>query len=39
MVSATPQKTPLLFYRSTNGKEPVREWLKTLDAPDRQAKT
>jgi hypothetical protein len=31
------QKTPLVFYRSSSGKEPVREWLKALDAPDRQA--
>ena len=37
MVSQTPQKTPLLFYRNRSGKEPVREWLKTLDEPDRQA--
>jgi phage-related protein len=37
MVSTTPQKTPLLFYRSANGKEPAREWLKSLDEPDRQA--
>jgi len=37
MVSTTPQKTPLFFYRSTSGKEPVREWLKSLDEPDRQA--
>jgi phage-related protein len=37
MVSTTPQKTPLYFYRSAAGKEPVREWLKSLDEPDRQA--
>jgi phage-related protein len=37
MASATPQKTPLVFYRSAGGKEPVREWLLTLEAPDRQA--
>jgi len=37
MVSATPQKTPLRFFQSSNGKEPVREWLKSLDAPDRHA--
>ena len=30
-------KTPLIFYRSSGGKEPVREWLKALDAPDRLA--
>lgn len=37
MVSATPQKTPLHFFQSSSGKEPVREWLKSLDEPDRQA--
>jgi len=37
MVSTTPQKTPLYFYRSAAGKEPVREWLRSLDGPDRQA--
>ena len=37
MVSTTPQKTPLYFYRSAAGKEPVREWLKSLDEPDRRA--
>lgn len=31
------QKTPLVFYRNSSGKEPVREWLKALDAPDRLA--
>lgn len=29
------QKTSLVFYRSSGGKEPVREWLKALDPPDR----
>jgi phage-related protein len=37
MVSAKPQKTPLRFFQNSNGKEPVREWLKSLDEPDRQA--
>mgnify|MGYP000939332378 FL=1 len=36
MAEHAPQKTPLLFYRSGSGKEPVREWLKELDAVDRQ---
>lgn len=36
MVSATPPKTPLSFFKSSGGKEPVREWLKALEAPDRQ---
>ena len=37
MVSTSPQKTPLRFFRNSNGKEPVREWLKGLDEADRQA--
>lgn len=37
MAKHAPQKTPLVFYRSGSGKEPVREWLKDLDAADRQA--
>lgn len=37
MSKREPHKTPLVFYRSTSGKEPVREWLKTLDADDRRA--
>jgi hypothetical protein len=27
---------PILFYRSAIGNEPVREWLKDLDAADRR---
>jgi phage-related protein len=30
------QKTPLIFFQSGAGSEPVREWLKGLDAVDRQ---
>jgi len=37
MARATPQKTPLVFYRSANGKEPVRDWLLALEGPDRHA--
>ena len=37
MVKDATQKTPLVFYRSSSGKEPVREWLKVLVAPDRLA--
>ena len=37
MVSASPQKIPLLFFRSGGGKEPVREWLQNLDEPERHA--
>ena len=32
-----PQKIPLIFYRTTAGNEPVREWLKGLDEVERQA--
>jgi len=35
-INAT-KKTPLVFYRSNSGKEPVREWLKELEASDRLA--
>jgi len=37
MVKDATQRTPLVFYRNGSGKEPVREWLKALDAPDRLA--
>jgi phage-related protein len=37
MAKDVTQKTPLVFYRSSSGKEPVREWLKALDAADRLA--
>jgi predicted XRE-type DNA-binding protein len=37
MTKDAAQKTPLVFYRSGSGKEPVREWLKALDAADRLA--
>ncbi len=36
MATAPPQKTPLYFYRSLGGKEPVREWLKSLAEGDRR---
>ena len=29
--------TPLSFYRSSSGREPVREWLKALPTADRRA--
>jgi phage-related protein len=32
----TPQKIPLIFFRSGNGTEPVREWLKALPEAERQ---
>ena len=37
MAKDATQKTPLVFYRSSSDREPVREWLKALDAPDRHA--
>ena len=33
----TPQKIPLIFFRSGKGTEPVREWLKELPEAERQA--
>lgn len=32
-----PQKIPLLFFHSKTGSEPVREWLQSLPAVERQA--
>ena len=32
----TPQKIPLIFYRTVAGREPVREWLQRLDEAERQ---
>jgi len=37
MAEHAPRKIPLVFYRSDNGKEPVRDWLKGLDSADWQA--
>jgi phage-related protein len=30
-----PRKIPLIFFRTSTGAEPVREWLRELDAEDR----
>jgi phage-related protein len=30
------KRRPALFYRSDTGREPVREWLRSLDAGDRR---
>ena len=30
------KRLPARFYRSDTGREPVREWLKSLDAGDRR---
>lgn len=35
MQDEKPRKTPLVFYRSGSGAEPVRAWLKALDVTDR----
>jgi hypothetical protein len=32
-----PQKIPLIFFRTRTGREPVREWLKSLDFVERKA--
>jgi len=32
-----PQKIPLVFFRTSAGSEPVREWLKGLDEAERDA--
>ena len=35
-MNATLKRLPARFYRSDSGREPVREWLKSLDAEDRR---
>ena len=37
MLEPTPQKIPLLFYRSPGDSEPVRDWLLDLEQSERQA--
>jgi phage-related protein len=32
-----PQKIPLIFFRTATGREPARDWLKELDAAERNA--
>ena len=34
---SSPQKTPLVFFRTSSGGEPVREWLKGLPEEERLA--
>ena len=36
MAKAPPQKTPLIFFRTEGGTEPVRDWLKDLPLEDRR---
>jgi phage-related protein len=33
---AQPQKIPLIFFRTSAGSEPVREWLKGLEEAERR---
>lgn len=33
---AKMKRVPARFYQSSSGREPVREWLKSLNAVDRQ---
>jgi phage-related protein len=37
MEHPTPQKIPLIFFRTGPGNEPVRKWLKGLPEAERQA--
>jgi len=37
MNTGRPQKTPVLFYRTSGGHEVVRDWLRDLDEDDRAA--
>lgn len=32
----TPKPIPLAFWRSANGREPVREWLRALSQDDKK---
>ena len=36
MAKVSPQKMPLIFFRTESGSEPVREWLKELPPEDRR---
>lgn len=35
--AASPRKIPLVFFRTRQGREPVREWLRDLPAAERHA--
>jgi len=37
MTRGTPRKIPLVFFRGDGGSEPVRDWLRGVDAADRLA--
>lgn len=36
MPEPSSPEVPVRFYRNANGREPVLEWLRRLDRPDRQ---
>jgi phage-related protein len=36
MAKVSPQKAPLIFFRTDAGTEPVRDWLKELPPEDRR---
>ena len=35
-MAASPKPIPLAFWRSTTGREPVREWLRDLSRADKR---
>jgi phage-related protein len=37
MTSEAPRKMPVVFYRTPNGAEVVRDWLRALDLADRHS--
>jgi phage-related protein len=37
MPASGPRKMPVVFYRTRGGSEVVRDWLRSLDAEDRNA--
>ena len=37
MAGDVPRKIPVVFYRTRGGTEVVRDWLRSLDARDRNA--
>ncbi len=37
MADPQPRKIPLVFFRTSAGSEPVREWLKRLSEAERRA--
>lgn len=35
-MSSAPKRIDAVFYRSSTGREPVREWLRSLETADRR---